>query len=79
MERKTYILIGVILVVVIAIIYLESIKPQITNNNSSNNLGGNNLLTNSQYLKAPELAGISGYINADSNLTIESLRGKSLL
>src|SRR5205085_3261682 len=32
-----------------------------------------------QFRKAPELAGITGYVNAGSNLTLSSLKGKVVL
>ena len=78
MKGKTYLLVGVILVIVLAIVYLESIKPKVPNTNLSTSTINNNL-ANSKYKKAPELTGISGYINTDNNLTIESLRGKVVI
>ncbi|MEO9321637.1 MAG: thioredoxin family protein [Nitrososphaera sp.] len=37
------------------------------------------LIDKSQFRKAPELAGITGYINSGNNLTLSSLRGKVVL
>jgi len=80
MKGKTYLLIGVILVVVAAIVYLESIKPKIPDGSLSgiSNVIGNDL-SGSKYPKAPELTDISGYINTNSNLTIASLKGKVVI
>ncbi|VVC02015.1 Thiol-disulfide oxidoreductase ResA [uncultured archaeon] len=57
-----------LLLIAAAILYLESAKPA----SPSPQAGG-------QQGSAPELAGIAGYINAPSNLTIASLRGKVVL
>ncbi|MEM2138268.1 MAG: redoxin domain-containing protein, partial [Candidatus Anstonellaceae archaeon] len=75
---RMFVLVAVLAAIAIAIFYLESAKPKREVSSSQPaSFGDENLF--SPYPKAPELAGISGYINAPSNLTIASLRGKVVL
>src|SRR3989338_3713978 len=69
-SRNLVLLIGALAIIAIAIIYLESLKPAQPVAQQD---------ANSKYPKAPELAGITGYINAPSNLTIASLQGRVVL
>jgi len=71
--NKKLMLIGVIFVVAMAIFYLESMKS-----NPKINTGENTIIENSLYPSAPELRGISGYINVD-NISLATLRGKVVL
>jgi thiol-disulfide isomerase/thioredoxin len=79
--QKTFLLVVALALIVGSIFYLESLKPKLAP------VAGNELPSEQQkedgafsiYPKAPELAGITGYINAPSNLTIASLRGKVVL
>ena len=85
-----YVLLGVVVVLIVAaIIYLQSLRPQqapagnLDNNISilSNNPSGSPDLgntANENYPKAPELAGIAGWINTKP-LTLQSLHGKVVL
>ena len=80
-ERNTLTLVIVLAIIAVAIIYLESTKPQIPPNPTQQILPGvaGSQDASSAYPAAPELAGITGYINTPSNLTIASLRGKVVL
>ncbi|MBI2105835.1 thioredoxin family protein [Candidatus Woesearchaeota archaeon] len=73
-NRKTILLI-VILLVLISIIYLEKQKvaPEIKSAQETAEL------KDGKYPKAPELAGISGYLNTASDLKISELKGKIVL
>lgn len=70
-ETKTIVLAVVLALIAAAILYLEASKPP--------SYGGPALRpepgSGSPYPLAPELQGISGYINADSDLTLASLQG----
>ncbi len=83
-EKNLIYLVVAVVLIAFAIIYLESVKPKTQPQVPSppdkpaqqpQDTG----IDLSIYPKAPELAGISGYINAPSNLTIASLRGKVVL
>jgi len=84
MESKNIFMLAVALVLIAgAILYLESQKPQAAappaGNTGDLEGGAQQDDVFSPYPKAPELAGIAGYINAPDNLTIASLRGKVVL
>lgn len=67
--RKAYLLVATILIA-ISILYLEMMKPTTQQPNGP--------LKDGKFPLAPELAGISGYINTE-NITLASLRGKVVL
>ncbi|MBI2507618.1 redoxin domain-containing protein [Candidatus Woesearchaeota archaeon] len=73
--NKKIILLLVILLVLIAIIYLEKqrVAPEIKLAQKVTEF------KDGKYPRAPELAGIAGYLNTKSGLTIESLKGKVVL
>ncbi|VVB58353.1 Thiol-disulfide oxidoreductase ResA [Candidatus Anstonella stagnisolia] len=92
MEKSTLYLIAVLALIAVAILYIESTKPQIPSASAQSNAQQNPAASGagaasqqnpsdafSPYPKAPELTGITGYINAPSNLTLASLRGKVVL
>ena len=72
MKNNIIWLVILLIAVVAAIYYLEFSKPTVPQTTGSTQTGegsGN----------APELQGISGYINANDSLTIKSLRGKVVM
>jgi len=69
MKNKTIMLIIVLILIIISIIYLQKSNPAVPTNNL--NLNNNPV--------APELTGITGYINANDTLSISSLKGKVVL
>lgn len=73
MKKKTGVLILAVILVVIAIVYIELKKPVVEKTSSSLDISESN------YPKAPELVGIKEYINSDENFTLESLRGKVVI
>jgi len=84
LEKNTIYLVIVLVLIGGAIFYLNSVKapvpsasPQQAAASGTNTKGTEDIY--SPYLKAPELVGIKGYINAPDNLTIASLRGKVVL
>jgi len=63
-----------------AIVVIESGKSQMASDYSPSGDGGGDITAKGAlFSKAPELAGISGYINAPDNISIASLRGKVVL
>ncbi len=72
-------LVVVLAAIIGTIFYIESGKPKRDSPQVTFPSGQNNNDAFSPHPKAPELAGISGYINSPSNLTIASLRGKVVL
>lgn len=77
-SKQNLVLLFAVVIIVGAILYLEAGKPK---RDSAQSAPAPQMEDSafSIYPKAPELAGISGYINAPSNLTIASLRGKVVL
>lgn len=63
----------IILLIILAIFLIEKSKPSFENTSQTSEL------KDGKYPKSPELAGINGYINAEDNLTIKSLKGKVIL
>ncbi|MFA5106397.1 MAG: thioredoxin family protein [Candidatus Micrarchaeia archaeon] len=76
MADKNTLMLALALVLIIgAIYYIESTKLQVPQSPGSLQAQAGN----SKYPLAPELAGITGYINTPENTTLESLRGKVVL
>src|SRR3989344_5460399 len=63
----------IILLIILAIFLIEKSKPSFENTSQTSEL------KDGKYPKSPELAGINGYINAEDDLTIKSLKGKVIL
>ena len=82
MNKKLILVIALILIVG-GIYYLEKTKLKIPEGINRNNLQQENLgeISKEGYIKAPELTGISGYINAEEGLKISDLtsQGKVVL
>ena len=80
-EAKNYWIVGLVILLIVAAIVVLELRNVENNNGSSAPLAPTG---NSIYPKAPELTGISGYINSGDrntgdNLTIASLRGKVVI
>ncbi len=76
-DKNTVILVGLLILIAGTIYYIDSTKPM--SQQSAPLYPAAAGLGSSQYPLAPELAGITGYINAPDNLTMASLRGKVVL
>ncbi|MAG52962.1 MAG: hypothetical protein CMH62_03300 [Nanoarchaeota archaeon] len=76
LTKKNIILILILVIIVLAIVLLQNtrVSPTIVNTDQ-----GSGILKEGRYPKAPELNAISGYLNTNSDLTIESLKGKVVL
>lgn len=72
-------LVAVLAAIAGAIFFIEAGKPGMAPQPPLAAPAGENAIDFSLYPRAPELAGIEGYINAPGNLTIASLRGKVVL
>ncbi len=70
-HNKTIALVIAAALIIIAIVYIESTKINLAPKK--------NTIAQDEKNLAPELQGIEGYINAQSNLTLKSLRGKVVL
>lgn len=72
MKRKNIILAGVIVLIITTILYLESTKAPVPETIASER-------NQEGYRRAPELTGISGYLNTNEGLQLKDLRGKVVL
>jgi len=72
MKSKTIILIIVVIAIIGSIYYLESNKIKIEPTKEE-------IVKEGKYIKAPELIGISGYLNSEEEFKIEDFRGKVVL
>ncbi|MEK6935147.1 MAG: redoxin domain-containing protein, partial [Nanoarchaeota archaeon] len=70
-KNKIYLLIALI-IIISAIVYFEKMRPDIQTNKNTE-------LKDGKYPKAPELVGISGYLNTEEGLKISDLKGKVVL
>jgi thiol-disulfide isomerase/thioredoxin len=73
MSKNKVILTLALIAIVLSIVYIENSKPKITQ------VSEPTILKENKYPKAPELQGISGYINSDPDLKISNLKGKVVL
>jgi len=75
MKKSKIILVLVALIIILSIVLLEKtrITPKLVKISESTIQKGGN------FPQAPELVGISGYLNTDSNLKISDLKGKVVL
>ena len=76
MEKKPFLLMVVVTLIVLAILYIQSSKPHSNNSFVQPALGRS---SNGNYPSAPEFSGVSQYINSNSSLTLSSLKGKVVL
>ena len=76
MEKKPFLLMVVVALIVLAILYIQSSKPHSNNSFVQPTLGRS---SNGNYPSAPEFSGVSQYINSNSSLTLSSLKGKVVL
>ena len=83
--KKNHVLVIVVILIIAAIAYLESASPKIQEVEvkaapREYKVLEEVLAEKSQaYKAAPELAGISGHINTDGNISIGGLKGKVVL
>ena len=78
MKKRMIMLIIAILIIAGLIYYFESLKTN-SSINTSEDLRTTSSLNEGKYTKAPELTGISGYINTEENLKISDQKGKVVL
>ena len=78
-KYKNVILVVVIILIVLSIYYLESTKIKISQGISQQLNFGDNI--KGDLTKAPDLVGISGYINTDEDISVKKLNdgGKVVL
>ncbi len=75
--NKKIILVFVIILIIFGIVYFEKMKPKAPD---ETNIGKNEAeIKEGKFLKAPELVGISGYLNTEEGLKISDLKGKVVL
>jgi len=79
METKTRVLLAAIVLIMLTIFLIEYSKPPLPSYVAPENADSSPQDVYSPFPRAPELSGIKGYINAPSNLTLSSLRGKVVL